>query len=436
MVIVSVERLSFSPTATTIDQVNMSNLNTTSTRNIARPGRIIAILGMLAAFAPMATDMYLAAFDLMRVHFGAKEGEIELTLSIFFLGLAFGQAVYGPIIDRFGRRVPLLVGIGIYLASTALFLVAQDLRAFIALRFLQAVGGSSGMIIGRAIIADMFDERENARALSLVIAVMTLAPVIAPVLGGIVISLFGWKSIFLVMLAFGAICAALTWRYIPETLAKEDRRAESPAKIAGAWYRLVTKPTFIAPAIVGGLAQGCMFAFITGSPEVFQTIHGATPSRYGLLFATIALALVISAHINRMALKYKTPEFLLGLLLLINALAGIGTIIGASTGNLVLLMIPLWVAIGSIGFIGANAAAIAMESSTDHAGSGSSLIGIMQFGVAFLVSTGVAMSQNGTAYPMTIAIATCGLLANAVWRVSRRGDTASRRAAQIPIGSG
>ena len=411
----------------------MQKKHTRATGGMSRPGRIIAILGMLAAFAPLATDMYLAAFDQMRAYFAVDEGKIELTLSVFFLGLAVGQALYGPLIDRHGRRGPLLIGIGIYLGSTALFLVAHDLRAFIALRFIQAVGGSAGMVIGRAIIADLFDERENARALSLVIAVMTIAPVVAPVLGGLVIATFGWRAIFIVMLGFGVLCAVLTWLYIPETLAKEDRRSERPASVARAWYRLVTKPSFIAPAIVGGLAQGCMFAFITGSPEVFQTIHGAGPTKYGVLFATIACALVVSAQINRAALKRKTPEFLLGLLLIVNAIAGATTIAGAATGSLALLMIPLWIAIGSIGFIGANAAAIAMESSQDHAGSGSSLIGIMQFGVAFTVSSIVAMTQNGTPFPMTIMIASCGLLANAVWHLSRHTGASGQNPAQVPI---
>lgn len=413
----------------------MQNVTTSRPQGITRTGRIIAILGMLAAFAPLATDMYLAAFDQMREHFGSGDGEIELTLSVFFLGLAVGQAIYGPIIDRFGRRGPLLVGIGIYLVSTALCLVATDLRVFIALRFLQAAGGCSGMIIGRAIIADLFDERENARALSLVIAVMTLAPVLAPILGGFVSSGFGWKAVFLVMLAFGAICAVLTWLFIPETLAKYDRLAESPAKIARSWYRLITTPQFIAPAIVGGLAQGCMFAFITGSPEVFQTLHGASPTEYGMLFAVIACALIVSAQANRIALKFKTPEFLLGLLLIVNVLAGFTTIAAAASGSLVLLMVPLWMAIGSLGFIGANAAAIAMESSRDHAGSGSSLIGIMQFGSAFVVSMVVAMTQNGTAFPMTIAIATCGLLANVVWVISRRSNAAQQHTPRLPVGS-
>lgn len=387
-----------------------------------RTGRIIVILGMLSAFAPLSTDMYLAGFDLISDHFHAPDGAIEKTLSVFFLGLAVGQAIYGPLIDRFGRRKPLLVGVAIYLVSTTLCLVTSHLGAFVLFRFFQAIGGCSGMIVGRAIIKDLFDERESARALSLVITVVTLAPVLAPAVGGVVISIAGWKAVFVLMLAFGLLCAVLAWKFIPETLAPKDRKSEGPKQIVATWWHLLSNRAFLQPVIVGGLVQACMFAFITGSPFVFMTLHHASPKQYGLLFALIACSLVISAQLNRAALKYRSPEFLLGASLIVNLSAGVLLVLSVSTGSLVLMMIPLWFAIGSLGFVGANAAAIAMESSGKHAGSGSSLVGIFQFTFAFAISMIVAATQNGTAYPMAITILACGLAANLIWRgIPRQG---------------
>lgn len=384
-----------------------------------RTGRIIAILGMLAAFAPMATDMYLPGFQQMAADLGVSDGAVEVTLSVFFLGLAVGQFLYGPLIDRFGRRVPLLLGVGLYVLATLACLWAPDIPTLAALRFVQALGGASGMIIGRAIIADLFDAREGARALSLVITVMTLAPVLAPALGGVVVAHAGWKAVFLVMLAFGLTCGALVWRFLPETLPAERRHAARPAEVARTWGQLLTQRSFVVPALVGGLAQGSMFAFITGSPFVFTGLHGVSPKHYGLLFGLIACSLIVAAQLNRAALRRMPPERLLTWALCGQVLAAAATVAMASAQALWMLVLPLWLAIGTLGFIGANAASVAMAASGRHAGSGSSMVGGLQLGCAFTVSLMVAALQNGSAYPMTGAILLCGLLANGLWHLAR-----------------
>ncbi len=376
---------------------------------------IVAILGMLGAFAPLATDMYLPSFHLMAEHFGVAEGSIEGTLSVFFLGLAVGQAFYGPLTDRFGRRGPLLAGIGLYGVATVFCLLATNIATFTAFRFIQAIGGCAGMVIGRAIVSDLFDTRESARALSLLMIVGTLGPILAPILGGIIVTYADWQAIFIVMLAFGLVCAGLVWFFVPETLSPDKRRIESPAAILRTWTGLMMHPGFVVPAVVGGFAQACMFAFITGSPFVFINLHGASAQTYGWLFALIACALIVSAQANRMALRRSRPEFLLGVALVVNAAAGIATVAVVPTNSLVALLVPLWIAIGTLGFIGANAAAAAMAESGHRFGSASSLIGVLQFGFAFLVSGLVAATQNGTAYPMTVAIAVCGMSATALW---------------------
>ncbi|MGH2340682.1 multidrug effflux MFS transporter [Segnochrobactraceae bacterium EtOH-i3] len=385
------------------------------------PHRIIPVLGMLAAFAPMATDMYLPAFHQMEAWFHVPVGGVEGTLSIFFLGLAAGQAIYGPLIDRVGRRGPLLAGIALYVLATIACLLTDDIGLFTTFRFLQAMGGCAGMIIGRAIIRDLFDARESARALSLLMAVMTLAPILAPILGGFLVSHGPWQLVFYAMLAFGLICAGLVWLFIPETLAPEHRQRHGLGGILKVWAGLVSDRRFIVPALVGGLAQACMFAFITGSPFVFMGLHGASAQAYGGLFALIAAALIVGANLNARLLRHHAPERLLGLALGLNVVAGLATVLAAGSGSLVGLLVPLWFAIGALGFTTANAAAVALAATGRHPGSGSSLIGMAQFGIAFAVSSLVAASQNGTAYPMTVAIAGCGALAFLLWvTVGRR----------------
>ncbi|MFT4266202.1 MAG: multidrug effflux MFS transporter [Xenophilus sp.] len=382
--------------------------------------RLIAILGLLAAFAPLATDMYLPAFHQMALHFGVPEGGIEVTLSMFFLGLAAGQAIYGPLIDRWGRRGPLLAGIGLYTAATALCLSAADIGIFTGLRFLQAAGGAAGMIVGRAIVSDLFDAREGARALSTLMAVMTLGPILSPILGGFIIAHAGWRTIFLAMLAFGLLCITLVWRYVPETLPPARRQAQGPGGVLRVWLALLATPDFVLPALVGGLAQACMFAFITGSPFVFMTLHGVSAQGYGWLFALIASALVVFSQLNRGLLRRFQPGMVMGPALVLNCMAGLGTLAAAAADSLPGLLVALWLAIGALGLIGANAAATAMAASRSHPGSGSSLVGVLQFGFAFLVSGLVAALQNGTAWPMTGAIAACGALASLLWFMGPR----------------
>lgn len=389
---------------------------------------IVAILGMLAAFAPLATDMYLPAFGVMTDYFKADDGAIEASLSVFFLGMAVGQLAYGPLIDRYGRRGPLLAGIALYAASTLACLLTTDVAVFTGLRFFQAAGGCAGMIIGRTIVSDLFDEKDSARALSLLMVVMTLAPIVAPILGGVIVAYAGWQAIFVAMLAFGLVCGALVWFLVPETLPPAARRRQTAGQILATWRTLLTNRRFMVPVAVGGLAQACMFAFITGSPFVFITLHGASAQTYGWLFGLIAAALIVAAQINRIALGHRTAEVILGWSLALVAVAGIATVAAVPTGSLVVLLAALWFAIGALGFIGANATAIAMTAAGRDAGTGSSFIGALQFGFAFLISSLVAATQNGTAYPMALAIGGCAVAAALLWFAA---GTGTRRAAAL-----
>jgi len=392
---------------------------------------VVPILALACAFPPFSTDMYLPAFHLLAETFQVENGAIEATLSAFFLGLAVGQGIYGPLIDRFGRRRPLLVGTGIFLAATLLCLITTDIVVFIVLRFVQALGACAGMIVGRAIVRDLFDERESARVLSLLMMVIILAPMTAPVLGGVIISHADWHAIFYFMLGLGLLSGLLVWGWLPETLPPERRRRVTMRGIVNVWGGLLRRPAFVLPAVSGGLAQATMFAYITGSPAVFVQQHGMSGQAYGFLFAVNAGGLVMSAQINRMALQRWSVRTVLGAGLVANMAASLLLVLMAGAENPFLLAVPLWVAIGSLGLIGANGAAAAMAASGVHGGSGSSLVGMMQFGFGFLVSSVVAVTQNGTAYPMVLGILCSGWAGGLLWwvvgkRVARRSKRSER----------
>lgn len=387
------------------------------------PGRLILVLAMLAAFAPLATDMYLPGFAQMAAAYNTDPGRIEATLSTFFLGLALGQAIYGPIIDRFGRKAPLLVGIALFALATLGCLLTRDIDVFTGLRFMQAMGGCAGMIVGRAILNDLYEPAESARALSLIITLMIVAPVFAPLLGGWILVTAGWQAIFILLLAFAALCGALTWRYIPETLPRDRRQPLNVSSLLRAYRTLVRQPGFLVPALVGGLAQVSIFAFITGSPFVFMEYFGLSEQQYGLVFGLTALGIAVGAQLNRAALRRFSVRTLLRAALWFQLGAGIVLLACAGTTHVFVLIPPLWLIIASLGFIGSNAAAIAMSKTGPYAGTGSAMIGVLQFGCAFAVSGLIAAAPNGTPYPMAIAIVTAALAANILWFLgSRRGN--------------
>jgi Arabinose efflux permease len=271
------------------------------------------------------------------------------------------------------------------------------------------------MIIGRAIVTDLCDAKGSARTFSTLQVIMTLGPIIAPILGGSIITFGGWRPVFAFMLAFGLLCLLLVWRFIPETLPEAARHDRSNSEsVLSTWRGLLARRAFVVPMVVGGIGQASMFAFITGSPFVFMGLHGATSRQYGFLFALIALSLIVFAQVNRVALKRYSPQTMLSVALTMTVAGALLSVLAVSTNSLVVLVATLWVAIGALGFLGANAVALAMAATGRSPGSGSALVGVFQFGCAFLVSSLVAAFQNGTAYPMTVAIALCATTAMSV----------------------
>lgn len=406
-------------------------MTVTATGDHAQPSPrvVVIILGLLSAFAPLATDLYLPGFHLLAQSFGVGDDRVQITLSVFFLGLALGQALYGPVIDRYGRRGPLLAGIGLYVASTLLCLVTTDITVFTAARFVEAIGGCAGMVVGRAIVNDLYDETEGARALSLLMIVMTLMPIIAPTIGGAILAVASWRAIFVAILVVGAICGLLTFFLLPETLPRDARNRSPLSDGLADYWQLLCNRSFLLPTLAGGFALGSMFAFISGSPFVLIQLHHVGEQHFGYLFGLIALGLVVAAQVNRSALSRWSTVTLLGAALTANVIASLLLIAASGSSNLWLLFVPLWLTIASVGFIGANATAIAMAAAGNASGSGSALIGVVQFACAFAASAVVSQSQNGTAYPMTLTILGCATLARLTWALAcirdRRGRTIS-----------
>ena len=395
--------------------------------------RTILILGALSAFGPLAIDFYLPGFPAMAQAFATDEKHIQLTLAVYFLGLSIGQLVYGPIADRFGRRLPLLVGVGLFTAASFACAFAPSLEWLIGARFVQALGGCAGMVLSRAIVSDKCDAVGSAKVFSQLMLVMGLAPILAPMLGGLLVNLYGWQAIFIVLTGFSALAALAVALGLPESLPANVPR--QPLSGALRQYgRLLKDREFLGHALTGGIAMAGMFAYIAGSPFVFIKLYGVPAEHYGWLFGSNAAGFILVAQINARLLAKRGPAFLLSRMVWVYLAAGLTLLAISSlhTEQLWPLLIPLFICIASLGCIIPNASACAMSGQGARAGCASAMLGCLQFSVAAAAAWLVGLLHDGSAMPMAMVISLCGVLAVAIAVATRRLYTA-RIAAQTSI---
>jgi DHA1 family bicyclomycin/chloramphenicol resistance-like MFS transporter len=387
--------------------------------------RSILILGALSAFGPLAIDFYLPGFPAMALAFGTDEQHIQTTLAVYFLGLSIGQLAYGPIADRFGRRVPLLVGVGLFTLASLACAFAPNLEWLIAARFVQALGGCAGMVLSRAIVSDRCDAVQSAKVFSQLMLVMGLAPILAPMLGGVLVNTWGWQWIFLTLTLFSALSGLSIFLGLPESLpANLPRQPLSGALIQ--YGRLLKDRVFLGHALTGGIAMAGMFAYIAGSPFVFIKLYGVPAEHYGWLFGSNAAGFILVAQVNARLLTRRGPAFLLARTVWVYLAAAL-ILLGVAalhTAALWPLLLPLFVCVASLGCIIPNASACAMSGQGARAGSASALLGCLQFSVAAGAASLVGALYDGSAVPMALVISGCAILAVTFALLTRRSQSA------------
>ncbi len=379
---------------------------------------LVVILASLTAFAPLSIDMYLPAFPMIAEKFGVTVARVELSLAAFFIGLALGQLVYGPMTDRFGRKPPLYIGLVVYIAASLGCAFAPTVEALIAWRFFQALGACGGIVIARAMVRDLFSHAESARVFSLLLLVMGVAPILAPLAGGYVAVYFGWPAIFGVVALIAAACLAAVALLLPET---KGTSPEVRLRDAFTVYRqIITDRSFIGFALAGGFAQAGMFAYITGSPFVFIELFGVAPENYGWIFGANAGGLIAFSQLNGRLVQSSHPTKILRTVLVFTAGAGVALAAAALFKPVFLLIVvPVFFFVASLGMVSPNSSAGALAEQGAVAGSASALLGTLQFGLAAIASTVVSHFGNGTALPMSGTIAVCGILALMMSRLTK-----------------
>ncbi|TFF02254.1 Bcr/CflA family efflux MFS transporter [Pseudomonas sp. BCA14] len=394
--------------------------------------RIILILGALSAFAPLAIDFYLPGFPAMAMAFATDEKHIQLTLAVYFGGLAIGQLIYGPLADRFGRRGPLLSGVTLFTLASFACAYAPSLEWLIGARFVQALGGCAGMVISRAVVSDKCDAVGSAKVYSQLMLVTGLAPILAPLAGGVMVGLWGWQSIFLALSVFSVMAAIAVAVGLPETFPADKPRQPLSGSLRR-YGALLSDRVYLGYALTGGISIAGMFAYIAGSPFVFIKLYGVAPEHYGWLFGSNAAGFILVAQLNARLLSKRGPAFLLSRTVWVYVLAAL-TLLGIAalrTDALWPLLVPLFICIASLGCILPNTSACAMAGQGARAGSASALLGCIQFGVAAGAASLVGVLHDGTAMPMAMVISLCGVLAVTVAVSTQRLQRARAVQAQV-----
>ncbi|MGO3151238.1 MAG: multidrug effflux MFS transporter [Galactobacter sp.] len=393
---------------------------------------LLITLALLSAVAPFATDLYLPAFPEMVSHFDSSESAVQLSLTAFLIGAGVGQVIFGPLSDRVGRLKPLLVGVILYTLASAASALAPTMTFLIVVRLIQGLAGAAGMVIGRAVISDQQQGPAAARAFSVMMAVGGIAPIIAPFVGSLLADPIGWNGLLWIVTGFGVICLVFVLLFVHETRPKSvivaARAAAADGPQESTWKQLGSRG-YLANTLAFAFAFSTMMAYISASPFMFQDLMGLSTIAYGIVFGVNALGLLIATAIGTQ-LSYKLSVRALFLIGLAGNLIGIlaFTVMVLTGMQSLWLEIPLFIALGSLGLVLGNATGLALAHvSRAASGSGSALMGLLQFGLAGVVAPLVSPGESGSLLPLALVMLVASVVANAAGHLGPRTERSSRR---------
>lgn len=374
------------------------------------------MLGLLSAIGPFSIDMYLPGFQSISMDLGTSIEHIQLSLTSFFIGIASGQMIYGPLLDRFGRKKPLLVGLLIYILASIGCALTKSADTLILLRFVQALGSCGGMVASRAMVRDYFPPTETAKIFSMLMLVIGISPILAPTIGGYVIDFWGWHSIFLVLGAMSILILIGVIFLLPESKKPDTSMSLKPSPIIKNFWKVFTNPQFIVFGLAGGMASSGLYAYLSGSPYVMMEIFGLNEKQYGGVFALIALGLITTSQINNIMLRRFKSEDIAKYALLTQGVVGLTLLVLSLTGALTLygIVILIFCFLACQGFVFPNTSALALNPFSSLAGSASALLGSLQLGIGAVASILVSVFHNESTIPMVAVMAGCAILSSTI----------------------
>ncbi|MFW0797054.1 multidrug effflux MFS transporter [Gordonia sp. CPCC 205515] len=380
--------------------------------------QLLFALALLSATAPIATDLYLPSFPEVQTSLHTSAAAVQLTLTAFLVGVAVGQIIWGPVSDRYGRRRPLIIGSAVAVGAGVLVVLAPNIETLVAARFVQAVAAAGGMVISRAVIADLLRGFASARSMTLMMTITSLAPVLAPVVGGLLAGHVSWRGVLGVILAITVLQLIMAVTTVRETLPAAKR---APRLGYADLLTRFRRPAFLAYVLTQAFGFGTLMAYISSSSFVYQKVLGVSSAIYGLCFAANAVGLTAAGLISaRLSRRRVHPARTIGYALPVLIIASLGVLAAAASPMPGLLVVPLFVTVFAFGFVAGNSAALAMEHSRDAVGAGSAVLGGLMFLVGGLLSPLGGLAGDNTAVPMGIVMTGSAIVAAISFVLARR----------------
>lgn len=383
---------------------------------------LILILGLLTSIGPLSIDMYLPAFPSIAKNLNTTVSNVMLSLSSFFIGISVGQLLYGPLLERYGRKTPLYFGLGLYSISAIACATAMSVETLIFFRFFQALGGCVGMVASRAMVRDLFEVKDNAKVFSTLMLVVAVSPIIAPTLGGFISTYLGWRYIFGMLIFVILLIIFGIYFLLPESKKPDSNFSLKPKSILKGFAVIIKQPQFAVYTFMGAVAYAGLYAYISGSPYVFMEIFKVTEQHYGWIFAMVAAGLIGASQLNSKFLKKYSSEQIIKVALSAQGIVGLilvsTSIFGYSELYSTIVLVFLFLCCQ--GFLLPNASALSMAPFANNAGNASALMGFIQMSVGAFMSAMVSVLHDDSTLSMTGVMCFCTLGASAILYFGRK----------------
>ncbi|MDV6166804.1 multidrug effflux MFS transporter [Flavobacterium sp. DG1-102-2] len=383
---------------------------------------LILILGSLTALGPFTIDMYLPGFSAIAEDLRTTPNKVSLSLSSYFIGIAAGQLLYGPLLDRFGRKKPLYAGLAVYILASLGCSLVTDIDAFIALRFVEAVGSCAATVAAMAMVRDLFPVNDSPKVFSLLMLVVGLSPMLAPTIGSYVIKAWGWHSIFVILAIMGFLVLLASRFGLGHTRNPDPSISLKPKPILTGFWSVLRHPQFYTYAISGGVAFSGLFTYVAGSPILFMDIFKVSGEVYGWIFAFMSVSFIGTSQLNSILLrKYKSGQLVyLGLSL--QSIISVAFLIAAVNNwlNLYSTIVMLFLYLGCLGLTNPNTAGLSLAPFSENAGSASALMGALQLGLGAVASMLVGIFVKTSMVPMILIMTGSTLVAFIILAIGKR----------------
>lgn len=383
--------------------------------------KLILILGSLTALGPFSIDMYLPGFSGIASDLNTTVAKVSMSLSSYFIGISAGQLLYGPLLDRFGRKKPLFAGLMVYILASLGCVYVADIDVFIFLRFIQAVGSCAATVASVAMVRDLFPVKDIPKVFSLLMLVLGLSPMLAPTIGGYVTEDYGWHVVFLILMCMGIAILVASQAGLPNTYKPDTSISLKPKPIISNFLKVLKEPQFFTYAFTGAVAFSGLFSYVAASPIIFMDIYHVDAKTYGWIFAFMSVSFIGSSQLNSVLLKKFSSEQMIFSALIAQSVISIVFLI-FSLNNLLGLYETigmLFLFLGCLGISNPNTAGLTMAPFAKNAGSASALMGAIQLGLGALASFAIGISVKDSVAPMVAIMTATTILAFIILNIGK-----------------